>query len=251
MLYTVKEVSELSKVTVKTLHHYHKIGLLLPSRISEAGYRLYGEKELERLQQILFYRELDIPLENIKRLLGEEPERSLILTRQKELLLARKERLEQLIRTIERSLVHAVKGERMETKELFRGFADAEEWGQALSEQNRYLKEKYDYDMLENNPIEPEALNEEAREAVRFLKGMAGALKKGVKHSGEEVGSLIRQKHIEFLTAHGHDTTPASFAATARFFLNDDFHRGMLEAQQTGLAYYLCSAAESFAAQSG
>lgn len=56
MLYTLKEVSELSGVTIKTLHHYHKIGLLAPCEISEAGYRLYGTKELERLQQILFYR---------------------------------------------------------------------------------------------------------------------------------------------------------------------------------------------------
>jgi DNA-binding transcriptional MerR regulator len=60
MLYTVKEVSDLSGVTIKTLHHYHKIGLLKPREISEAGYRLYGERELERLQEILFYRELEL-----------------------------------------------------------------------------------------------------------------------------------------------------------------------------------------------
>ncbi|XWX60162.1 MerR family transcriptional regulator [Desulfitobacterium sp. AusDCA] len=62
MLYTVKEVAELAGVTIKTLHHYHKIGLLLPCEITDAGYRLYGPKELERLQQILFYRELDFSL---------------------------------------------------------------------------------------------------------------------------------------------------------------------------------------------
>lgn len=61
MLYTVKEVSELSNVTVKTLHHYHKIGLLLPCKASGAGYRLYGTNELERLQEILFFREMDTP----------------------------------------------------------------------------------------------------------------------------------------------------------------------------------------------
>lgn len=61
MLYTVKEVSKITKVTVKALHHYHKIGLLLPCKVNEAGYRFYGTKELERLQQILFYRELDFP----------------------------------------------------------------------------------------------------------------------------------------------------------------------------------------------
>ena len=65
MEYTVKQVAEMTGVTVKTLHHYHKIGLLLPCRVTEAGYRLYGEGELMRLQQILFYRELDFSLGDI------------------------------------------------------------------------------------------------------------------------------------------------------------------------------------------
>lgn len=86
MLYTVKELSDLAKVTVKTLHHYHRIGLLLPHSVSDAGYRLYGEEELERLQQILFYRELDFPLKQIKQLLDGEPERLSILSSQKQLL---------------------------------------------------------------------------------------------------------------------------------------------------------------------
>ncbi|WP_397334090.1 MerR family transcriptional regulator [Paenibacillus macerans] len=99
MPYTVKEVSALSGVTVKTLHHYHKIGLLLPCEISEAGYRLYGMKELERLQQILFYRELDLPLVQIKLLLEGEPDRAAILKEQKALLHERKHRLETMIQT--------------------------------------------------------------------------------------------------------------------------------------------------------
>ncbi len=67
--YTVKEIAELTGVTIKTLHHYHKIGLLEPCKVTDAGYRLYGIKELERLQQILFYRELDFSLGDIKKLL--------------------------------------------------------------------------------------------------------------------------------------------------------------------------------------
>ena len=66
MSYTVHEVAKLSGVTIKTLYHYHKIGLLMPESIAENSYRYYGEKELKRLQQILFYRELDFSLENIK-----------------------------------------------------------------------------------------------------------------------------------------------------------------------------------------
>lgn len=111
MLYTVKEIAALSNVTVKTLHHYHSIGLLLPCEISEAGYRLYGTKELERLQHILFYKELDFPLEKIKQLLEGAPDRLSILASQKELLLARKQRLERVIQTLDESISHAENGE--------------------------------------------------------------------------------------------------------------------------------------------
>lgn len=116
MLYTVKEIADLSNVTVKTLHHYHKIGLLLPCETNEAGYRLYGMKELERLQQILFYRELDFPLEKIKQLLEGEPERLSILSSRKELLLARKLRLDRLIRHWTNRLV-VLREEKLWTKQ--------------------------------------------------------------------------------------------------------------------------------------
>jgi len=66
MSYTVHEVAKLSGVTIKTLYNYHRIGLLMPERIAENGYRYYGDKELKRLQQILFYRELGFPLKKIK-----------------------------------------------------------------------------------------------------------------------------------------------------------------------------------------
>ncbi|MGG1662981.1 MerR family transcriptional regulator [Brevibacillus sp. NRS-1366] len=75
MLYTVHEVAKLSGTTIKTLYHYQKVGLLLPEKITENGYRYYGEKELERLQQILFYRELDFSLERIKMVRRIKPRR--------------------------------------------------------------------------------------------------------------------------------------------------------------------------------
>lgn len=66
---TVKEVSNLTGISVRTLHYYDEIGLLKPSVLSEAGYRLYDDKALETLQQILFFRELDLPLKQIKLIL--------------------------------------------------------------------------------------------------------------------------------------------------------------------------------------
>ncbi len=246
MLYTVKEISELAKVTVKTMHHYHRIGLLLPCCISDAGYRLYGEKELERLQQILFYRELDFPLKEIKKLLAGEPERLSILSCQKQLLHSRILRMERLVQTIDESIRCTTEGVMMDQKAMFNGFESEEKWKEALSEQSKYLKEKYNYDLIEDNLIDVAAMNQSAQEAMHFMAGMAHALKEGVKFDDQEVQNLI-ESHIYSLNNQGHATTATSFAAQTRFFLQDEFHRNMLEAQQTGLSYYLYVAAEDLA----
>lgn len=68
--YTVGEVARLAHVTVRMLHHYDEIGLLVPGERSQAGYRVYSDADLERLQQILFYRELGFPLEEVGSILG-------------------------------------------------------------------------------------------------------------------------------------------------------------------------------------
>ncbi|CAG7657228.1 MerR family transcriptional regulator [Paenibacillus allorhizosphaerae] len=248
MLYTVKDVSELSGVTIKTLHHYHKIGLLMPCETSEAGYRLYGMKELERLQHILFYRELDFPLEKIKRLLEGPAERPELLAEQKNEMVARKHRLERLIQTMDEALKCAAKGESMDTSNMFKGFESEEAWKAALEEQNRHLKQTYDYDMLEEKTIDVDEMNEKAMEAMQFMKGMADRLVNGVRYDHEDVRLLIR-KHLDYMNGSGTVTAASDFAAQTRFFVSDEFHRHMLESQQTGLAYYLCFAAEAFAAE--
>ncbi|MDE6024304.1 MAG: MerR family transcriptional regulator [Lachnospiraceae bacterium] len=99
---TVKEISDLTGISVRTLHYYDEIGLLKPTKKSEAGYRLYDDKALETLQQILFFREFDIPLKEIKAVM-EIPalERNQILTMQRKMLIAKKERMERLIASID------------------------------------------------------------------------------------------------------------------------------------------------------
>ncbi|MDF3000655.1 MAG: mta 3 [Bacillota bacterium] len=99
---TVKEVSELTGVSARTLHYYDEIGLLPPTDKSEAGYRLYDDKALETLQQILFFREFDIPLKEIKTIM-ESPslDRNRILQMQREMLVSKKERMERLIASVD------------------------------------------------------------------------------------------------------------------------------------------------------
>jgi len=247
MLYTVKEVSELSHVTIKTLHHYHKIGLLLPCEVSEAGYRLYGSKELERLQEILFYKELDFNLEQIKEMMERHSDRLSILSQQEELLLGRKHRLDAIVQTLRESIACMKEGETMDNREMFKGLENAEEWNKALNGQNQYLKETYGVEVPEVGPAEVRELNEQAVEAMAFMNHMASSLREGIKHNDEKIGNLIRN-HLEFRNRHGDPITANDFAAQTRFFLIDDFHLQMLESQQTGLAYYVSAAAESFMA---
>lgn len=247
MWYTVKEVSELSNVTIKTLHHYHKIGLLLPGKVSEAGYRLYGQKELERLQEILFFRELDIPLEQIKEMMDRQSDRLSVLMQQEELILARRQRLDTIVRTLRKSIAYMEERKKMDDKEMFEGFRNEEEWNKALAGQNEHLKESYGMEPMEVTSADVPELNVQAAEAMTFMNTMAGSLKEGIKHNDETVFNAI-SRHLAFMNEHGHQASAADFAAQTRFFLSDEFHLRMLEGRQTGLAYYLSAAAEAFAA---
>ena len=95
---TVNEVSKLSGVSIRTLHYYDNIGLLHPTEVTEAGYRLYDDAALERLQQILLFRELEFPLKEIREILDAPNfDRSKALEQQIELLTLKKEHLENLI----------------------------------------------------------------------------------------------------------------------------------------------------------
>lgn len=119
----VKEVAELVGISVRTLHHYDEIGLLKPDVTTESGYRVYSERNLETLQQILFFRELGFPLKKIKEIISSPSfDRQKALEAQHRMLLERRNRLDSMIRTIEKTILHS-KGEiEMSNKEKFDGF---------------------------------------------------------------------------------------------------------------------------------
>ena len=102
---TIKQVSDLTGISVRMLHYYDKIGLLKPSSITEAGYRLYGDESLEILQQILFFKDLDVPLKNMKEILeSSQYDKVHTLHKQKELLILKRDRLNELIALIDKKL---------------------------------------------------------------------------------------------------------------------------------------------------
>ena len=105
MRLSISETARFCGVSVRTLHYYDQIGLLAPSEITESGYRYYKDEALEKLQQILFYRELEFPLKEIQNILSHpDYDKRLALQRQKELLQMKKDRLEGLIRLADQQL---------------------------------------------------------------------------------------------------------------------------------------------------
>src|SRR5687767_3063190 len=120
---TVKQLSKLAGVTPRTLHHYDQIGLLKPSRLGQNGYRYYGEESVLRLQQILFYRELDIPLEDIKKIMGRRDFDVIgALRSHREALQKQVTRLSRLINTVDNTMNHLKGNTTMSDKAYFEGF---------------------------------------------------------------------------------------------------------------------------------
>jgi len=127
---TVKEISDITGISVRTLHYYDEIGLLKPTEKSEKGYRLYDDRALETLQQILFFREFDMPLKEIRAILDSPAlDQSQILQMQRNMLVRKKERLERLIASIDDIL----KGENKMDFEVF-GKNELEEMYQGMTD---------------------------------------------------------------------------------------------------------------------
>lgn len=125
-MYTVKQLSSLAHVSVRTLHYYDEIGLLRPSEVRSNGYRYYDEAALLRLQQILFYREMGLELLQIKDIL-DQPDFDLVaaLRSHREALRQKIKRLHELMDTVDQTIAHIVRKADMSKKRLFQGFDEA------------------------------------------------------------------------------------------------------------------------------
>jgi MerR family transcriptional regulator, thiopeptide resistance regulator len=167
--YSVGAVARLAGVTIRTLHHYDAIGLLRPSGRASNGYRRYDQNDLERLQRILAYRELELPLEVIASLLDGDDDPLDHLRLQHELLTERRTRLERLLATLERTMEAHTMGIRLTPEELLEVFgetdvlahsAEAEErwgdtdaWRQSQARTSRYTKHDWQEIMAESERI--------------------------------------------------------------------------------------------------
>jgi DNA-binding transcriptional MerR regulator len=124
-MYTVKQLSNLAGVSVRTLHYYDEIGLLKPSSVGSNGYRYYTDESLFRLQQILFYREMDLDLMKIKMII-EAKEFDLVsaLQSHRQTLQEKMDRLQTLIKTVDTTIMHLIGEVNMSKKKIFEGFSE-------------------------------------------------------------------------------------------------------------------------------
>lgn len=123
MYYKIKEVADLSGVSVRMLHYYDRIGLLKPEKVTDAGYRLYTDESLKKLSQILFYKELDFSLEEIKDIICSTPaSRQEVLKLQLQLLSRKRDKIDALIRAIEKSVASLEEEEDIRDNLIFTPF---------------------------------------------------------------------------------------------------------------------------------
>jgi MerR family transcriptional regulator, thiopeptide resistance regulator len=169
MSYTVHQLSKLAGVSVRTLHYYDEIGLLKPEAIRPNGYRQYGDQAVLKLQQILFFRELDLSLDNIKAMLGlPEFDAVAALESHRLSLQGRAKRLERLIQTVDDTILHMKGLKEMSPKQLFTAFSD--------EEQEKYAQEA-------EQMYEPAII----KESNRKFKSLSAAEKQRIFDEGNQV----------------------------------------------------------------
>ncbi len=127
-MFTVKQLSRIAGITPRTVHYYDEIGLLKPTRVGENGYRYYGEESLLRLQQILLYRALDMPLDAIRAIMGRLDFDVLsALESHKDELRRRISRMERLVSTVDQTILFLKGKHEMSNQQMFQGFSDEQQ----------------------------------------------------------------------------------------------------------------------------
>lgn len=238
----VKEVADLVGISVRTLHHYDEIGLLKPKK-TEAGYRIYTDEDLDTLQQILFFRELGFPLKTIKEIMNSPSyDRQEALEMQRNILIEKRKRLEEMITTIDKTLQH-MRGEiTMSKQEKFKGFDFSHNpyeeearrrWGDnAVDKSNARLEKMTD----------AERTNLQEKMSEVFVKLAE------IRHlppESEEAQAVIHQWY-ELLNHIGTYTLEA-FKGLGQLYIMDERFTKNIDQFGEGLAQFMCDAMAHYA----
>jgi DNA-binding transcriptional MerR regulator len=250
--YTVGQVSELAGLSVRALHHYDEIGLLKPSARTGSGYRLYGPADLDRLQQILSYRELGFPLEQIAIIL-DEPQADAVthLSRQHGLVTERIERLRKVLSAIEKEMEAKKMGVELTPEERF------EVWGDFVPEHHE--------DEVEERWGSTDAYKESQRRTARYDKSdwltikaeaegtmrlLAALMASGESSDGEAAMDLA-EEHRQHITKWFYDCSYDLHLGLAEMYVEDPRFKENYEKIAEGLAGYLRDAIVANARRAG
>jgi MerR family transcriptional regulator, thiopeptide resistance regulator len=256
MAWTVGGAAEIGKVSVRTLHHYDEIGLLLPSERSASGYRLYSSGDLERLHQILLFRELGFALPDIRRVMLDPGfDRAEALRAQRSLLVEKVRRTEAMLNAIDAALA-AAEGGTMMTKEgltdmfgeLFDGFDPAdyedevkERWGetdaykQSTARTKRYTKA--DWERI-------------AAEGAEVTAEFVALMDAGLAPDSPEAIAVASRHHAN-LEKWFYDCPPKMYAGLAQMWVDDDRFTKNLDKAREGLAAFQSAAARAWVTARG
>jgi DNA-binding transcriptional MerR regulator len=238
---TVHEVSELAHVSVRTLHHYDQIGLLRPSCRTEAGYRLYGEGDLARLQQVLLFRELGFPLREIGAIIDSPHyEQSRVLKQQIELLRLKREHIDNLI-----DLAEGMRG--METKSLEFGAFDTskiDEYAAQAKASWGTTPEWKDYQRRSAGRTKEEELAM-GEDLMALFKPFGQMAAEGADPASPEAMSQARAIQA-FITDHFYACSDEVFLGLGRMYgAGGDFTEGIDAAAGEGAAVFAMRAIEA------
>ena len=241
----VKEVADLVGISVRTLHHYDEIGLLTPEEITDSGYRLYSEKNLETLQQILFFKELDFPLKKIKEIISSPSfDRQEALRLHRKMLLEKRGRIDKMIATIDKTTQY-VKGEiQMSNKEKFEGFDFShnpyekearERWGdEAVDKSNAKLGSM--------SGAEQKAMGEKMNAIYRRLADL-----KDASPESDEAQAGIKEWY-DFLNHNtGHHYSLDAFKGLGQMYVDDERFTKNIDQFGNGLAKFMRDAMAIYA----
>jgi len=242
MEYTVKKLGALAGVSTRTLRYYDEIGILKPARINSSGYRIYGEKEVDRLQQILFYREMDMSLDDIKEILISPNfnETNALKQHYKELL-ARKQQLDALIRNVEKTILSKEGRIIMSNKEKFEGFK------KKLVEDNekqfgKEIREKYGEETVKKSNQQFSNMSEKQYNELQELGNtVLETLKEAYKtgNPAGELGQKAAELHKQWISFCWGNYDKEAHANLSQMYVDDERFKAYYDKEQPGCAEFL------------
>lgn len=242
MEYTVQKLGKLAGVSTRTLRYYDEIGILKPARINSSGYRIYGQAEVDRLQQILFYRELGVSLESIKDIVTAPSfDGAKALREHREKLLEKREQLDLLIANVDKTIVLTEGRIKMTDKEKFEGFK------QKMIDDNekkygKEIREKYGNDAVERSNNKVKNMTQEQHAALTKLNEELMATLGSAFKTGNPAGELAQKAadlHKQWLTFYWDSYSKEAHAGLAQMYVDDERFKAYYDKEQSGIAEFL------------